>query len=155
MRRAPLVVTGTMLGLAGVIAYHPGPSTRAFASKAASSGASKTTATSTTATSTTQASSAKTSQSAAATGEDVSYQYGDIQLKATVSGGKVTEVSVAKANVTDPRSESIDEAALPQLREEALSAQSSQINGVSGASYTSAAYKQSLQSALDKLGIKA
>jgi uncharacterized protein with FMN-binding domain len=65
--------------------------------------------------------------------------------------GKITDVSVVKLNVTDPRSQSIDEGALPELRAEALSAQSAKIDGVSGASYTSAAYVQSLQSALDRL----
>jgi uncharacterized protein with FMN-binding domain len=41
----------------------------------------------------------------------------------------------------------------PQLEQQALAAQSSNIQGVSGASYTSAGFRQSLQSALTKLGL--
>ena len=68
-----------------------------------------------------------------------------------MTGSRITDVSVAKLDVYDPRSESIDQYAIPELRSEALSAQSANIDGVSGASYTSAAYEQSLQSAIDKL----
>lgn len=71
----------------------------------------------------------------------------------TVSGSKITDVSVVRANVADPRSASIDQYAIPVLRSEALSAQGASIQGVSGASYTSQAYAQSLQSALDKLAV--
>ena len=56
-----------------------------------------------------------------------------------------------QATVNDPHSQSIDQVAIPELRQEAIAAQSAKIDGVSGASYTSAAYEQSLQSALDKL----
>lgn len=53
--------------------------------------------------------------------------------------------------MTDPHSEAIDQYAIPQLQQQAVAAQSGKIHGVSGASYTSAAYEQSPQSALDKL----
>lgn len=140
MKRAPIVLSGTALGLAGVLGYHASakPSTLVTTSK------SSTTAVRTTASS---------GQTRSATGEDVSFRYGDLQLKVTVSGKRVTDVSVVQANPNDPRSQSIDQDALPQLRDQALSAQSARIDGVSGASYTSQAYEQSLQSALDKLGV--
>ena len=80
-----------------------------------------------------------------------SFQYGDIAVKVTKAGSRITDVSVVTLEVDSPHSEQIDESAIPQLRLEAMSAQSAKIDGVSGASYTSAAYEQSLQSALDKL----
>ena len=97
------------------------------------------------------AAAAPANQSRSATGADVSYQYGDLQLKVTMSGTRISDVSVAQLDVADPRSASIDTYAVPQLRLQALAAQSAQIDGVSGASYTSQAYRQSLQSALDQL----
>jgi uncharacterized protein with FMN-binding domain len=86
-----------------------------------------------------------------ATGQDVSFRYGDLEVKVTRVGTRITDVSVVRADVSDPHSQSIDQVAIPELRQEAISAQSARIDGVSGASYTSAAYEQSLQSALDKL----
>jgi uncharacterized protein with FMN-binding domain len=68
-----------------------------------------------------------------------------------MTGSKITDVSVVRADVYDSHSQEIDQYALPELRSQALSAQSASIDGVSGASYTSAAYEQSLQSAIDKL----
>jgi uncharacterized protein with FMN-binding domain len=52
------------------------------------------------------------------------------------------------------RSESIDQQSIPILEQEALQAQSANIQSVSGASYTSAGFEQSLQSALTELGIQ-
>jgi uncharacterized protein with FMN-binding domain len=86
-----------------------------------------------------------------ATGTDVQYGYGDLQVSVTVSGSKITNISLVKANVADSYSGTVDQVALPQLRQQALSVQSARINGVSGATYTSDAYAQSLQAALDKL----
>jgi uncharacterized protein with FMN-binding domain len=83
----------------------------------------------------------------------VNFQYGDLQVKVTMSGTRITDVSVVQINESDPRSASIDQSAVPQLRQEAISAQSAHIDAISGASYTSQAYEQSLQSALDKLGV--
>jgi uncharacterized protein with FMN-binding domain len=84
-------------------------------------------------------------------GSDIEYQYGDIELRVTMTAGKITDVTVVKEDISDPHSQQIDEYALPELRSQTLTAQSAKLDGVSGASYTSAAYEQSLQSALDKL----
>lgn len=154
MKRAPIVLAGTALGLTGVLSYHTA-STRS-AEAGSSSASTPTTASesaSTTSGTTASTSSVGTASTRSATGEDVSYQYGDLQLKVTVSGNKVTHVSVVQLNVADPHSEEIDQFAIPQLTQEAVSAGSARIDAVSGASYTSQAYEQSLQSALDKLGI--
>ncbi|AVT39890.1 FMN-binding protein [Plantactinospora sp. BB1] len=67
-----------------------------------------------------------------------------------VSGGKVTDADATYPD-EDPTSASINEGAIPKLRQQSLAATSaSKVNTVSGASLTSAAYKASLQSALDK-----
>jgi uncharacterized protein with FMN-binding domain len=113
----------------------PAATTRSSAAKSSTSTQAKTTAAST----------------RSATGSDVPFQYGDLQLKVTMSGSRITDVSVVQMNSNDPHSESIDAAALPELRQEAISAQSAKIDGVSGASYTSEAYRESLQAAVDKL----
>ncbi len=63
-------------------------------------------------------------------------------------------MSFLQLTAFDGRSQQINSAAAPILLQETLSAQSAQIDTVSGASYTSAGYVQSLQSALDQAGIK-
>jgi uncharacterized protein with FMN-binding domain len=63
-------------------------------------------------------------------------------------------VATVELTADDPHSQEINAEAVPQLRGQALSAQSAQIDGVSGATFTSRGYEASLQSALDKLGFK-
>jgi len=72
----------------------------------------------------------------------------------TATGSKIINVQPVIDNAFDPRSAQINSYAEPQLQSETIQAQSANINGVSGATYTSQAYVQSLQAALDKLGIK-
>jgi uncharacterized protein with FMN-binding domain len=70
-----------------------------------------------------------------------------------VSGGKIIKVGIGSLNDgANPRSQFIDQQAIPILEHEVLKAQSANIQGVSGASYTSGGFDQSLQSALHKLG---
>jgi uncharacterized protein with FMN-binding domain len=78
---------------------------------------------------------------------DVSY--GVVQVRVTLRGTRITDVSTVSLP-RGGRSSDISSYAAPQLRREALSAQSAHIDTVSGASYTSAGYAESLQSALDK-----
>lgn len=83
------------------------------------------------------------------TGQDVSMRYGDVQVKVTVSGGAVSDVTALQLPNGDGHSSRISSIVEPMLRSEALQAQSATIDLVSGATYTSGAYQQSLQSALD------
>jgi len=72
-----------------------------------------------------------------------------------VSGTKLTNVTVASIDDGGNfRSQSIDQQSIPLLEQQALQAQRANLQGVSGASYTSAGFEQSLQSALTKLGFK-
>ena len=87
------------------------------------------------------------------TGDDVSTRFGSVQVEVTVSGGTVTAVTALQLTDQDRRSVQISNRAEPILQSEALSSQSASISNVSGATYTSRAYMQSLQSALDRAGL--
>jgi uncharacterized protein with FMN-binding domain len=95
------------------------------------------------------------SSSAARTvdGDTVQTRYGPVQLRVTVTGGKITAVTAVQLPQDNPRDEEISGFAVPQLTQEVLAAQSAQVDTVSGATYTSEGYLQSLQSALDKAGV--
>lgn len=81
-------------------------------------------------------------------GQDISMPYGDVQVQITVKNGKITDIQPLIMPVGGHSGRIADYAA-PILRSEALQAQSSNINIVSGATYTSEAYAMSLQSAID------
>ena len=86
------------------------------------------------------------------TGPTVSTRYGPVQVMIEVSGGTITDI-VALQLPSGGRSGRISDVAEPTLHDEALTAQSAAIDGVSGATYTSRAYEQSLQAAIDQAGI--
>jgi uncharacterized protein with FMN-binding domain len=89
----------------------------------------------------------------AATGDVVDYNYGALSVSVTVSGHTISKVGIATLNDGGNfRSQSIDQQSIPILEQETLQAQSANIQSVSGASYTSQGFAQSLQSALAKLG---
>ena len=84
-------------------------------------------------------------------GKAYDVSYGTVQVKVTITGSRITDIT-AMSLPHGGRSGDISQYAAPQLRREALSAQSAHIDSVSGASYTSAGYAMSLQSALDQRG---
>ena len=86
------------------------------------------------------------------TGPLVANPYGDVQVQITVTNGKITDVQ-ALALPTGGHSGRISSFVAPLLRTQALTAQSAAIDGVSGATYTSQAYAESLQGALDAAGL--
>jgi uncharacterized protein with FMN-binding domain len=79
--------------------------------------------------------------------------YGPVQVRVTVSAGKLTAVTAVEYPTDTPRDYQINAFAIPQLNAEALAAGSAKIDTVSGATYTSGGYVGSLQNALDKAGI--
>ncbi|MFJ4696073.1 FMN-binding protein [Streptomyces sp. NPDC088766] len=83
------------------------------------------------------------------TGDSVQTRYGPVQVRVTVKDGRLTDVTAVAYPQENPRDQQINGYAVPQLTREALSAQSADIDTVSGATYTSEGYRQSLQSALD------
>lgn len=88
------------------------------------------------------------------TGQAVETPYGVVQVKVTIRGSKITNVGFVRLTAFDPQSQQINSYAAPRLLQETLATQSANIDTVSGATYTSAGYRQSLQSALDKAGLK-
>ena len=85
-------------------------------------------------------------------GPVVDTRYGAVQVEIVVSGGQLKDV-VALQLPTGRHSGQISTAVAPILRQEALQAKSAAIDTVSGATYTSDAYAQSLQAALDQAGL--
>jgi uncharacterized protein with FMN-binding domain len=149
MRRAPIVLSATVAGVAGVLSFHAQPQTLTSApspsvatGKAPAGAGSGTSSKSSTGTKT-------------ATGAVAQNQYGNVQVRVTVAGGKITQVTPVQLPQSDPKSAQISQYAAPQLQSEVLAAQSAKIDGVSGASYTSQSYDTSVQSALDQLGYTA
>jgi uncharacterized protein with FMN-binding domain len=84
------------------------------------------------------------------TGTVANTQYGPMQVQVTLTGTKITNVTVLQRTDDGSESDQIDANAIPKLTNETLTAQSARIDAVSGATYTSSGYIQSLQSALDK-----
>ena len=84
-------------------------------------------------------------------GKAYDVSYGTVQVKVTFTGSKITDITPMSLP-EGGRSGDISGYAAPQLRREALTAQSAHIDTVSGASYTSAGYAMSLQSAIDQSG---
>ncbi len=78
--------------------------------------------------------------------------YGPVQVSVTFKGKQITDVKVLQTPTQDGRSQSIAARAVPTLHDEVISSQSANINTVSGATYTSEGYAQSVQSAIDHLG---
>ncbi|HEX3604413.1 MAG TPA: FMN-binding protein [Candidatus Dormibacteraeota bacterium] len=77
-------------------------------------------------------------------------RYGDVQVQLVISGGRITDVRALQMPTDRARSAEISQYAGPQLHDEVLQAQSASIDTVSGATYTSDAYAQSVQAALDQ-----
>jgi uncharacterized protein with FMN-binding domain len=104
----------------------------------------------------TDAGGGSTASGSAASGSDGSYdgsvastRFGPVQVRITVADGKITDVTVLTAPDRDRRDQEIIAYALPILRDEALQAQNADIDTVSGATYTSDGYRESLQAAID------
>ena len=85
-------------------------------------------------------------------GPVASNDFGDVQVRVTLNGSQIVDVQALQLPRDRSRSARISDAAGPILRREALHAQSANIDLVSGATYTSESYAESLQGALDKVG---
>ena len=78
-------------------------------------------------------------------------RYGIVQVKITVQGGKITDAQAVKAPTGS--NDRYTQMAVPRLREQTIAAQSENIQGVSGASFTSYGWYTSLASAIAKAGL--
>lgn len=172
MHRAVIATAGTVVGLVALLDYKSSgtvhrsavsvsggtPATTAPSAApgpATSTPGTTTPATTTPATGTTGSAPGTTTPAASGgryTGTDVVYKYGDIVVQITVANGRITNITIPQESARDSRSQSINDQAIPILTSEALAAQNLQFDVVSGATYTSEAFAQSLQSALTQSG---
>ncbi|UPZ32365.1 FMN-binding protein [Streptomyces sp. LRE541] len=90
-------------------------------------------------------------QAKTVTGKAVTTDYGPVQVRVTVAGGKITKAEAVQ-QPKGGRSDQISADAVPKLNAAAVAAGNADIDAVSGATYTSGGYKESLQSALDQAG---
>jgi uncharacterized protein with FMN-binding domain len=179
MRRAPIVITATVVGLIGVLEFHTRTSPVSLGSAAGGAGSAAPAATAppaggggragtsgaspgrssgpggTSGAGTSGAGTSGADRTRTATGPAVNYNWGILSVSVTVSGTRIAKVGLASLDDGgNPRSQMIDQQAIPILEQEAMQAQSANIQGVSGASYTSAGFTQSLQAALQQLGLR-
>jgi len=85
------------------------------------------------------------------TGPVVNVNYGNVQVEITVSNGKITDARALQA--PSGRNDRYTNYALPLLKQQTLAAQSTNIQGASGASYTTYGWRKSLQGAMAKAGL--
>jgi uncharacterized protein with FMN-binding domain len=171
MRRVVLALVGTIAGLVGLLSFktHPasvagppaavsttGPGTTSSGSSGSGRGGG-TARPSTNASSPDSAGASSSSSSSSAartvTGDAADTQYGPVQVRITVRNGKVVAATATDYPNNDPRDAQINAYAIPVLEQESVGVTNSDIDMVSGATFTSEGYVQSLQSALDKAGL--
>jgi hypothetical protein len=85
------------------------------------------------------------------TGPLIQYGYGELAVRVALRGTHITAVRVVGLRTDSQYSQALAQQVVPTLQSEVLQAQSANINGVSGASYTSQAFAISLQRALQHL----
>jgi uncharacterized protein with FMN-binding domain len=167
MRRAIPVLVGTAVGLVLLLSFHTSPATptrTAHAAPATSPPAASAPPPTPTSPDTTSPASTTPQPPPSTTttptarrevdGSTVSTRYGDVQVRVTVANGRIVDVTSLQLPEDRARSARISDFAGPELRDEALQAQSANIDVVSGATYTSDGYTQSLQAALDAAGFR-
>ena len=157
MRRVILAIVATAVGLVLLLSFKSHSSSGGLASSITSPDQNGTATPSTDPTTEagtgSKSTDSKSTGSETVDGSSVQTIYGPIQVDITVKGGKITAVSVPVYPDGTMRDVQINEFALPELVQETISADSANIDTVSGASYTSQGYISSLQSAIDKAGI--
>ena len=179
MKRALLIAGGTIGGLGAVLSItppqfnsgstlaipdaktsaKPAPTVTVTATPSASASKKATTATkkATAKATPAQTQSSQNNQSSGGvsgsfTGDPVDVGYGIVQVKITVSNGKITEAQAIQAPTG--RNAQWTQRAVPSLRQQTIAANGSNIQGVSGASYTSYGWYTSLVAALKKAGMQ-
>jgi uncharacterized protein with FMN-binding domain len=95
----------------------------------------------------------KSTYSGQVTGQAVNTPFGTVQVQLTIQNGTITDVQALQLPSGGGHTGQVSAYAGPHLRSEVLTAQSAQIDTISGATYTSEGYIQSLQSALSQAGV--
>jgi uncharacterized protein with FMN-binding domain len=164
MRRALIVGTGTVAGVAAVLALNPevasvaagaslpNASAAAPAASPSADAGSPSSGSSSSGSASSGSASSSTAASTTVAGSAVDVGYGTVQVQATLEGGRIVDIQALALPQNDGHSARISQQAFPMLVQQALAAQSSQISGVSGASYTSYGFVASLKAALLSAG---
>ena len=148
MKRAPwLVVAGAVVGFLGVVGLHKTAAPAALASQGtrpaapASHSAQRGPA---------RQAGRRSTAAATTMGALERYGYGELAARVSISGGRITGITVPVLRTAEQYSQQLAVQVIPTLRSEVLAAQGARISAVSGATYTSQAYALSVQAALDK-----
>jgi len=163
MKRVLAAAALTVAGLAALLGFKTrdlsaaeSPTTTAGATGNTTTSAATTTTSSAGPTTTTTGSGSTTTSTAGtvqADGPTVGTPYGPVQVSVVITDGQLVDVVALQLPGGNRESDQINAYAEPRLREMALQAQSAQIDVVSGATFTSRAYAESLQGALDAAGM--
>jgi uncharacterized protein with FMN-binding domain len=158
MRRVIFAVTGTVAGLVALLSFKSHSPTVPVAATSGTGGGSSSSSSTPTSTPTTvpgefpegSLAGKLTPGETAVTGHVANTVYGPVQIQLIVKSGKIVKVAVLEQPMNTIHDIQIGEFAFPRLISETLAAQNAKIDTVSGASYTSAGYIASLQSAVDQ-----
>lgn len=169
MRRITIWLLSTVSALVLLFSYHTSTSSAASSGIVAQSGAetgttsgdtpsadSGSTGTPSTGSGSTGTPSTDSGTSSAATtytGDAVMTRFGNVQVQITVENGRITDSQVTQVPWNDHKDQEINSYAVPILNQEAIDAQSADIDMVSGATFTSQGYIGSLQSAIDRANL--
>ncbi len=163
MRRTTTWLLSTLSALVLLFSYHTSTSSTSVASIAGAGDQANGSASGSAGTSESEPGSSSSSSSSSAsgsttsdgtyTGDAVDTRYGPVQVEITVQNGTITKSVVTQVPWSDRRDQEINAAAVPVLNDAAVQAQSAQIDMVSGATFTSEGYIQSLQSAIDQANL--
>ena len=157
MRRVIFAVTGTIAGLVAQLSFKSHTPTVPVAATSGTGGGSSSSSSSSSSTTTVPGEFPEgslagklTPGETAVTGHVAHTVYGPVQIQLIVKSGKIVKVAVLEQPMNTIHDIQIGEFAFPRLISETLAAQNAKIDSVSGASYTSAGYISSLQSAVDQ-----
>jgi uncharacterized protein with FMN-binding domain len=162
MRRVILAIAGTVAGLVALLSFKshlPSVPSAAAATSGSSSGSSSSGSSSSSSSSTVPGEFPQGSLAGklatgetAVSGKVATTAYGPVQIQLIMRNRKIVKVAVLQQPANTIRDIQIGEFAFPKLISETLTAQNAKVDAVSGASYTSAGYIKSLQSAVDNGG---
>jgi uncharacterized protein with FMN-binding domain len=156
MRRVILAVTGTIAGLVALLSFKSHDPTMPVAATSGTGGASSSSSSSSSSTTVPgefqSGAGTLTTGETTITGKVANTVYGPVQIELVVKSHKIVKVAVLEQPTNTIHDIQIGEFAFPKLISETLAAQDAKVDAVSGASYTSAGYVQSLQSAVDNGG---
>ena len=156
MRRVILAITGTIAGLVALLSFKAHDPTVPVASTSGTGGGSSTSSSSSSTSSSRtipgefqSVAGTLTQGETAITGKVANTVYGPVQIQLVVKSHKIVKVAVLEQPTNTIHDIQIGQFAFPKLISETLTTQNAKIDAVSGASYTSAGYISSLQSAVD------